>query len=349
MLPGAPLQGADSRIKMLAPLVRLGLLAAGLGVRADEGDDGDEYEWNNEAADLTCFVSGERASIQHIEGGYNVTNATIDLEGKMFVNLLLDDQDAQFELPGLLLRVSTAKYVESQMDDPFANIDDLKQGIWSTVGGNLLGMLFCVMGTAVIIFLEKRFKCIGGAKIHEMVEQQHKLQNELNHAVEFLKELDSDPSKAEQLAAQKMDEKNVPLSEEEMMKAVGKKAASKVTNGVVAGSMGGAKLAVVKKGANMVAETDEYAEAKEKAKAEGTRKKKKKKVQKEEGTTPAAERSVDGEGSASPTADKFGSAFGDEFAAAKEKAKQAAPKTKSAPSSVERFSNPIHGDTDADN
>jgi len=340
MLPG---------VSRLAPLVRLGLLAAGLGVRAAEGDDGDEYEWNNEAADLTCFVSGERASIQHIEGGYNVTNATIDLEGKMFVNLLLDDQDAQFELPGLLLRVSTAKYVESQMDDPFANIDDLKQGIWSTVGGNLLGMLFCVMGTAVIVFLEKRYKCIGGAKIHEMVEQQHKLQNELNHAVEFLKELDSDPSKAEQLAAQKMDEKNVPLSEEEMMKAVGKKAASKVTNGVVAGSMGGAKLAVVKKGANMVAETDEYAEAKEKAKAEGTRKKKKKKVQKEEGTTPAAERSVDGEGSASPTADKFGSAFGDEFAAAKEKAKQAAPKTKSAPSSVERFSNPIHGDTDADN
>ena len=144
------------------------------------------------------------------------------------------------------------------------------------------------------------------------------------------------------------------------MKAVGKKAASKVTNGVVAGSMGGAKLAVVKKGANMVAETDEYAdakekakaegsEAKEKAKAEGTRKKKKKNVQKEEGTTPAAERSVDGEGSASPMADKFGSAFGDEFAAAKEKAKQAAPQTKSAPSSVERFSNPIHGDTDADN
>ena len=76
----------------------------------------------------------------------------------MFVNLLLDDQDAQFELPGLLLRVSTAKYVESQMDDPFANNDDLKQGIWSTVGGNLLGMLFCVMGTTVIIFLEKRYQ-----------------------------------------------------------------------------------------------------------------------------------------------------------------------------------------------
>ena len=42
---------------------------------------------------------------------------------------LLDKQDAQFELPGLLLRVSTARYVEDDTyDDPFANIEDLKQG-----------------------------------------------------------------------------------------------------------------------------------------------------------------------------------------------------------------------------
>ena len=44
-------------------------------------------------------------------GGYNVSNATFGSTDQMVINLMLEDQDAQFELPGMLLRVSTAKYL----------------------------------------------------------------------------------------------------------------------------------------------------------------------------------------------------------------------------------------------
>lgn len=44
-------------------------------------------------------------------GGYNVSNATFGSTDQMVVNLMLEDQEAQFELPGMLLRVSTAKYL----------------------------------------------------------------------------------------------------------------------------------------------------------------------------------------------------------------------------------------------
>ena len=260
--------------KVLVPLLLLLALAP---TNADETSR--LYEWSNEAADLSCFVSGDRASIRATgDDGYNVTNATFPTEGRMFVNLLLDKQDAQFELPGLLLRVSTARYVDEDFGDPFSNIEDLKQGIWSTVGGNLLGMLFCVVGSGIIIFLEKHFKCVGGAKIHEMVEQQHKLQGDLNQAVRFLKDHDADPSMGEELAAKKMAEKGVAIDKETGLPVVdedaakkhaqskrGKVAAEKAVDGALASTFGGAKAGAVKKAAGAIAEMDEFAEAKNKA------------------------------------------------------------------------------------
>jgi hypothetical protein len=247
------------RSLQLAALV----FAAKLGAPRAEDDDKD-FGWSVSDPDLTCYIHGDHASVQPIDDGYNVANATFSTEGKMFINLVLEDQEAQFELPGMVLRVSTDYYIPpGSLDDPFANIDELKQGIWSTVGGNLLGMLFCAVSVSLIVYLEQKYQCIGGEKIHELLDQQSKLQGELNNAVEFLKEIEGDPG---ELMTRSMDaNKNGKVDEEDIMMAAGKKVAAKAADGALVSTMGASKAAAVKKGAEKVAETDQFAEAKDKA------------------------------------------------------------------------------------
>lgn len=257
-------------------------VVSGLGAPSAEGD----YEWDVDAADLTCFVSGDHASIQPANDGYTVTNDTVDSRGSTVINLVLDDQEAQIELPGMLLRVSTAKYVPP--DDPFANLEDLRQGLWSTIGGNVLGMLFFAFVAVLVVYLEKKFQCVGGAKIHELMEQQGRLQAELNSAVEFLREFDEDQ------ASKKLRE-DLPQSEEDVMVMTGKKVASKAADGAMVSKMGSAKTAAIKKGAEKIAETDEYAEAKEKVaeKVENKRGGKRGSGKKKQKKTPAGAWSID--------------------------------------------------------
>ena len=235
---------------------QLAALAVVSGLGAPKAED--DYEWNADAADLTCFVSGDHASIERDSDGYTVTNATVDSQGRVVINLVLEDQEAQFELPGMLLRVSTAKYVP--LDDPFANLEELRQGLWGTVGGNVLGMLFFTFIAVLIIYLEKKFQCVGGEKIHALVEQQGKMQEELSNAVEFLKEFGEDQAVG---SASKLGE-DLPQSGEDAMVMAGKKAASKAADGAMVSTIGRTKTAAIKKGAEKIAETDEYAEAKEK-------------------------------------------------------------------------------------
>ena len=140
--------------------------------------------------------------------------------------------------------------------DPFANIESLRQGIWSTVGGNLLGMLFCTVAAALTVYLEKKYQCVGGEAIHEMVDRQTALQDQLAVAVGFLKDIEGDPSEADT---------NIPMTDEDIVTMVGKKVASKAVDGAMVSTMGGSKAAAVKKGANAIAGTDEYAEARDKA------------------------------------------------------------------------------------
>ena len=155
----------------------------------------------------------------------------------------------------------------TSFDDPFANMDNLRQGIWSTVGGNLLGMLFCSVAVGLTIYLEKKFQCVGGEAIHEMVDRQAELQGQLAIAVEFLKDIEGDPAKAEGAAMNQLDEQNMPVTDEDIMMMAGKKVASKAVDGAMVSTMGASKAAAVKKGANAIAGTDEYAEAREKASA----------------------------------------------------------------------------------
>ena len=255
------------RIWQLATLT----FAAGIGSPRAEDDKG-EFGWSEAEPDLSCFVHGDHVSVQPIDDGYSVSNATFSREGKDVVNLVLEDQEAQFELPGMVLRVSTETYrPPTSLDDPFANIDELKQGLWSTIGGNLLGMFLLTFSVCLVIYLERRYQCVGGEQIHAMVEQHHRLQADLNKAVQFLREMDGEQ-------AQQLDEEDIIMS-------AGKTVAAKAVDGAMVSTVGSTKAAALKKGAEKVAETDQYAEAKvkamEKAEAQpnGARLKKKKKQQ----------------------------------------------------------------------
>lgn len=237
------------------------VLAAGLVAHRAEGDD-NGYTWDgdHDSADLTCFVSGDRAAIQPFADGYNVTNATSGVEGQMFINLLLEDQYAQFELPGVLLRVRTDESFTIDFDDPLANLDDMKAGIWSTVGGNILGLFFCTIFTCVTLYLEKKFKCIGSEKIHEMIDKQQRLQGELQSAVEFIHLLDEDPT-MEDLATKPA-----------LRRGLTEKLLVKAGDGALVSGVGATKATAVKKAAKTIAETDQYEQSKGKAQqmAEGS-------------------------------------------------------------------------------
>lgn len=128
----------------------------------------------------------------------------------------------------------------------------------------MLGMLFCTVAAALTVYLEKKYQCVGGEAIHEMVDRQTELQDQLAVAVGFLKTIEGDPSEAEG-AANQIGDKNIPMNDEDVVTMVGKKVASKAVDGAMVSTMGGSKAAVVKKGANAIAGTDEYAEAREKA------------------------------------------------------------------------------------
>lgn len=95
--------------------------------------------------------------------------------------------------------------------------DKVQQSFGDIIFGNLLSIILCLTGTCVvrrpctvcechthaacrthvvrpvtrgrcwqIIFFEKKFKCIGGQKIHNMVEQQHQLSEDVKSVVQVV-------------------------------------------------------------------------------------------------------------------------------------------------------------------
>jgi hypothetical protein len=150
---------------------------------------------------LSCTAEGGFLSITPIEtggdvSGYTITNVTsTDDAGLTVLEVALSDQDTDIVLPGMVVRISrgtgAADDLESDPSSPFEiqGLEDLTGGmdIWGVVGGNLLTWLFGCTFFGIVVALEKKYQCVGGDKIHEMVEQHHYLQGELKSVIQAIK------------------------------------------------------------------------------------------------------------------------------------------------------------------
>jgi hypothetical protein len=149
---------------------------------------------------VSCTAAGGFVSIvPTAEGnGYTITNVTSSAgegegdEGLTVLEVALSDQDTDIVLPNMIVRVSRgqADAAESSAGAfEIPGLSDLTGGmdIWGVIGGNLLTWLFGCTFFGIIIAIEKKYKCIGGDQIHEMVEQHHYLQKELTHVIHAIK------------------------------------------------------------------------------------------------------------------------------------------------------------------
>lgn len=209
---GLPTRGKRGRgmWRGCALSLAVALLAGWAGAQTDEeriAELEQQLQELREAARgrLSCTAEGSFVSITPIEvggdvTGYAITNVTsadaADAVGATVVEVALSAQDTDIVLPGMVLRVSRADEGASDAPEPFeiAGLSDLTEGmdVWGVVGGNMLTWVFGCVFFGIVVALEKRYQCIGGEKIHEMVEQHHYLQKELKAVIHVIKGEDPD-------------------------------------------------------------------------------------------------------------------------------------------------------------
>jgi len=135
-------------------------------------------------------------------------------DGKIVLDIVLSGQESVIDLPGLIVRVRAGDATNvasggpagSAADptwdiDPTDGIDvedleSLQQGFMDIILANFVTILLCLCTSGIIIHLEKKYKCIGGEKIHKMVEQQHQLSEDMTEVVKKLKHDGDDVSAA---------------------------------------------------------------------------------------------------------------------------------------------------------
>lgn len=144
--------------------------------------------------EVECQVEAENrwARLQPLEGpsAFNISNVT----EQVVLDLVLYVDRAEVLLPnGVVLRVSTAEALE--FDLSIDGLTDMQQSLWEIMAGNMLGTLICCALLGVTVFLEKKFQCIGGEKLHELADKQERLHEDLEHATNFLKLVQEDPTK----------------------------------------------------------------------------------------------------------------------------------------------------------
>ena len=179
----------------------LALLSLACRVGAQQSDEEriaeleEELEALREAARgrLSCTAEGGFVSITPIEDaggdvtGYTITNVTAaDDAGLTVLEVALSDQDTDVVLPGMVVRISRASGGSSEAD-PYAGGLAGGMDVWGVIGGNVLTWLFGCVLFGIVVVLEKKYRCIGGEKLHGMVEQHHTLQRELKDVIHVIK------------------------------------------------------------------------------------------------------------------------------------------------------------------
>lgn len=183
-------------MRWIAALALLGAVALAPAVAGSNPTDRPDIECEQGTAQAPLAPLGAEGSSL-----YNVSNITSSAIGEpsaqpdvAIVDLVLYVDSAMLLLPnGMIVRVVTADYVASNVDFSLEGLQDIQQNIWEIVAGNLIGTLICCILSGIAVALEKQFQCIGGKQMHDMLEQQQQLHEDLMHATEFLDQVQNDP------------------------------------------------------------------------------------------------------------------------------------------------------------
>eukprot|EP01052_Picozoa_sp_SAG31_P021447 SAG31_NODE_1660_length_7599_cov_3.194800_2_plen_458_part_00 len=121
--------------------------------------------------------------------GYHVTfrNETVDAAGLTRFDVFLPAaDDAQIVLPGAVVRVHTVEDPDRAKFD--IDIEGLveDEGIVDSMIGTILAIPVICACLAITVALEAKFKCVGGNKIHHVVEEQRKISRGLHELLSML-------------------------------------------------------------------------------------------------------------------------------------------------------------------
>lgn len=133
---------------------------------------------------------------------FNTSNVTFAAgsEHQVVVDLVLYTDRTELMLPnGMVVRVVTSEYQEK--DEADLSLEGLQQSLWEIMFGNFFGTLICCALVGLAIYLEKKYQCIGSEGIHNIVEMQHQLHEDLEHATHFLDNVQNDPTQLHGTAA----------------------------------------------------------------------------------------------------------------------------------------------------
>ncbi len=110
-------------------------------------------------------------------------------------------ESAEIELPGLLVRITDAtngtlnatnidddwEFGEMQVTIP--GLGNIGMDVWSPFFGTLMAMTACCIFVVVAAVLEKMFMCVGGEAIHNIVDEQKHVNDELHRIIELVSPL----------------------------------------------------------------------------------------------------------------------------------------------------------------
>ena len=192
--------------------------------------------------DITCKISSAhgapaRVSVKPlVGGGFELRNSTAASASPPLVLLTLVQSDTEIEVGGLLVRVSLLANVEDlELDETPSDVP-----FELLVGGNVVAMVGLCAIIAIAVVLEKKFQCIGAAKIHEMVEQAHMMQEEVHKMAMIIQTVqdaangnismaDLDPDGDGNISKEELIEARAKAQERKLAKAQGSEPVEKIS------------------------------------------------------------------------------------------------------------------------
>jgi hypothetical protein len=151
------------------------------------------YSQVNLTAPFYCrMTNAGNFAIKEITDGYQIVNKTDNNEQPLnrMKLYLAPEQESEVLVPGLAVRVKWDSFdnleIEEEPKGLFGNIKDSALGFWGAVGSNMVGLLFFCIVIGVMLGLEGKFQCIGGGKIHEIMNDQKKMSAQVHEVIDML-------------------------------------------------------------------------------------------------------------------------------------------------------------------
>lgn len=143
---------------------------------------------------VACHMSesGQFVVAEMDGGAFNVSyrNSSVAPAGVTRFNVYLaPGEDSEIVLPDMFVHVfNTEEVPDVEVSFDKASIKNLlnKDGVWDSMFGTLMAIPIMCLCLAVTIGLEAKFQCIGGGKLHHMIEEQKKVAEGIHELMELM-------------------------------------------------------------------------------------------------------------------------------------------------------------------